>query len=537
MPFLDARRIPDGATLETDVCIVGAGAAGCTLARELAGQDFKVFLIESGGIRYDGRIQALAKGELASDFGFPLDDTRVRGFGGTTAIWMGACRPLDAYDFEPHDWVPYSGWPFGRSELDPYYARAQVVCQIGPPTYELQDWEEPDAQELPLDPQCIDTQLFQISPPTRFARAYREAIFSAPNITTLLHANVLEIDTTDNTRVATSVRIATFNRTRFRVGARLFVLAVGGVEAPRLLLASNRRNPAGLGQEHDLVGRFFMDHPRLESAVLHLNDAPTRMRLYRVHASHRVAPPTAIEGFLSIASEALARERMVRCAFQVPPHWRSYPEFHSNGVMALRQIAWAIRAGHVPYRWPHRVRTALAGARAVALTALRRLGEGHMSRADFVLTACGEQAPNPASRVVLAETRDYFGAPQPRLDWQLSEIDLRSIRRANEILASAVKAAGIGCVTSLIDSNGKSRNLRGGFHHMGTTRMHRDPRQGVVDPDCRVHGMANLFIAGSATFPTGGYANPTLTIVALALRLADHIRDQLRNGPPPVNVC
>jgi len=506
------------------------------MARELTGQAFKVCLIESGGIRYDGRTQALARGELAGDFGFPLDETRVRGFGGTTAIWQGACRPLDAFDFEPHDWVPFSGWPFGRSVLDPYYARAQAVCEIGPPTYELQDWEESDAQRLPLDPRWINTHVFQISPPTRFARAYRQAIFSAPNITTLLYANVLDIETTDNARVATAVRIGTLSGTRFRVGARFFVLAVGGVEAPRLLLASNRQNAKGLGQEHDLVGRFFMDHPRLESAVLHLDDAPARMRLYSVHASQRVAPPTAIEGFLSIASETLAKERMVRCAFQVPPHWRSYPEFHSKGVMALRQIGWAIRARHIPYQWPHRLRTVLAGARAVALTGLRRLGEARTSRAEFVLTACGEQSPNPESRVVLGSTRDQFGAPQARLDWQLSEIDLRSIRRANEILASAVEAAGIGHVTSLIDSNGKSRKLRSGFHHMGTTRMHRDPTQGVVDPDCRVFGMANLFIAGSATFPTGGYANPTLTIIALALRLADHIRDQLCNGPP-VNIC
>ena len=506
------------------------------MARELAGQAFRVCLIESGGIRYDGRTQALARGEVASHFGFPLDETRVRGFGGTTAIWQGACRPLDAFDFEPHDWVPYSGWPFGRSELDQYYARAQVVCEIGPPSYEVQDWEESDAQRLPLDSQCVNTHIFQISPPTRFASAYRQAIASAPNITTLLYANVLEVETTDNTRVATAVRVGTLNGVQFRVAARLFVLAVGGVEAPRLLLASNRHSAAGLGQEHDLVGRFFMDHPRLESAVLHLNDAPTRMQLYRVHASHRVSPPTAIEGFLNIGYEVLAKERIVRCAFQVPPYWRSHPEFHSNGVMALRQIAWAIRAQHVPYRWPHRLQAVLAGARAVALTGLRRLGETRRSRAEFVLTACSEQAPNPASRVVLGETRDHFGAPQARLDWQLSEIDLRSIRRGTEILASAVEAAGIGHVTSLIDSNGKSRKLRGGFHHMGTTRMHRDPTQGVVDPNCRVFGMANLFIAGSATFPTGGYANPTLTIVALALRLADHIRDQLCNGPP-VNIC
>jgi hypothetical protein len=303
-----------------------------------------------------------------------------------------------------------------------------------------------------------------------------------------------------------------------------------------LLLCSNSRNPAGLGQEHDLVGRFFMDHLRLESAVLHLTDPTISMRLYRVHMAQRVEPPTAIEGFLSVGYAALAEERLLRCAFQVPPHWRSYPEFHSRSVMAIRQLVWALRAGQVPYRWRNRLGTVVSGVRAVALTGLRRLGEARAPRSRFVLTACSEQAPNPASRVVLAETRDQFGARRARLEWQLSELDLRTIRCANAILAAAVQAAGIGHVTSLIDADGKSRTLRSGFHHMGTTRMHADPTQGVVDANCRVHGVANLFIAGSSTFPTGGYANPTLTIIALALRLAEHLRDQLCNGPS-VPIC
>jgi choline dehydrogenase-like flavoprotein len=494
-----------------------------------------VCLIESGGLKGHAGTQSLAKGELANGFGFPLDETRVRGFGGTTAIWQGACRPLDAFDLEPHDWIPHSGWPFTRAELDPYYARAQAVCEIGPPSYELEDWEEADATRLPLDPRWVETQIFQISPPTRFAQVYRQAIFSAPNITTLLYANVLEIETTDTTRVVTGVRVGTLNGSRLTVRARVYVLAVGGVETPRLLLSSNRHNPAGLGQEHDLVGRFFMDHPRLESAVLQLKDPATRMRLYGVHSSNG-ATPTAVEGFLSIARATLAEQRMGRCAFQVPPAWRSYPEFHSAGVMALRQIGWAVRARQIPYQWPHRLRTVVAGARAVVLTGIRRLQEARESQSQFVLTACAEQAPNPLSRVVLADTRDAFGVRRARLEWRLSDFDLWTIRRGTEVLASAVQAAGLGQVTSLIDANGKSRKLRAGFHHMGTARMHRDPSQGVVDPNCRVHGVSNLFIAGSAIFPTGGYANPTLTIIALALRLAEHVRDQLCSGPP-ASIC
>jgi choline dehydrogenase-like flavoprotein len=333
--IVDARSITDGATVETDVCIVGAGAAGCTLARELSGQPFRVCLIESGGLRMDPETQLLAEGEVTGDLTFPLDETRVRGFGGTTAIWAGSCRPLDDTDFQVHHWIPFSGWPFSRAHLEPYYARAQTVCQIGPPTYEVEDWEDPEAPRLPLNPERIATHIFQISPPTRFGKTYREAIHRAPNVTMLSYGNVLEVETSENARTATLVRVATLRGTVFTVRARLFVLAGGGVENPRLLLLSNRTKRVGLGNDHDLVGRFFIDHMRIESAELCLVDPRTHMRMYGVHSSRQGMGATRVEGLLSVADAVLEKE-------QITPnfiHQASWP-----------CVTWCERRGPARYR-------------------------------------------------------------------------------------------------------------------------------------------------------------------------------------------
>ncbi len=526
---VDARTLPDHARIETDVCIVGAGAAGITLAREFGGQPFRVCLLESGGPRADHATQALYQGELSGHPGFPLDETRATGFGGSTSQWHGSCRPLDDVDFQVRDWVPFSGWPFPRSHLEPFYVRAQAVCQIGPFTYDARDWADATSPSLPLRPGRVDTHIVQISRPARFGTIYRSAIRHAPNITTLFYGSAVSLETTDDARLATHLRVATLQGKGFTIAARVFILAAGGIETPRLLLLSRTRRPTGLGNDHDLVGRFFMDHLRLEFGELRLADPARYSRLYSVHHARRLGRRTKIEGFLAIGDGLAAQEGLVRCAVQIPPRWRARPEFHSEGTMALEQLVRAIGRGATPYKWDKRLRTVLAHLDDVAVTAFWRLVEALDAKKRLVTTTYVEQIPNPDSRVTLAATRDALGRPRVRLDWRLSAIELRTIRRANEILADELRMAGAGTLALPRGDNGRypPQSLRGGYHHMGTTRMHPDPAQGVVDAACRLHGVANVFVAGSATFPTGGYAHPTLTIVALALRLADHVRAQM----------
>jgi hypothetical protein len=288
------------------------------------------------------------------------------------------------------------------------------------------------------------------------------------------------------------------------------------------LLLSNRALNCGLGNEHDLVGRFYADHPRMTAGVLTLFDAPRYRPLYTMHTARRAGRSITVEGFLAIGDELSAQERLLRCGFHLPARWRSFPAFNSRAVNGLRQIVRGKRNG-VRYRWPQYALQIARGMDAVALTSYRWLTNSpDDGRHGLLFVVHSEQAPNPDSRVQLVETRDRLDRRTVRVNWRLGELDLRTIRRGTALLAREVERAGIGTVAVQLD--GKNVVLRDGFHHMGTTRMHTNPALGVVDQNARVHSTANLYIAGSAVFPTGGYANPTLTLVALAIRLADHLK-------------
>ncbi len=266
--FVDAHTVLPGTLIEADVCIVGAGAAGTTLARELIGTHFEVCLLESGGLEFDQHTQSLYRGE---NVGFPyysLDAVRLRYFGGTTNHWMGACRPLDPIDFESRPWVPYSGWPFDKSHLDPFYIRAHSICQLGPYEYDPATWETEENPQLPILGGRVATAMCQNSPPTRFGQVYREEIKRAPNIQTYLFANVVKIETSSTAQKVVRIHVATLQGNKFWVSARLFILATGAIENPRLLLASNEVQSTGLGNKNDLVGRFFMEHLKVPGGYI-----------------------------------------------------------------------------------------------------------------------------------------------------------------------------------------------------------------------------------------------------------------------------
>jgi choline dehydrogenase-like flavoprotein len=515
--FVDARSLPDDTTVATDVCIVGAGPAGIALARELAGLRCRVCVLEGGGFGLDRRSQSLLAGEVAGQRHAPLTDGRVAGFGGTTLVWSGACRPLDRTDFEPRSWVPDSGWPFGSDELEPYYRRAHTLCELGPYEYGAEAWRKAGEPLATFPEEALHSIVFQFSP-TRFGTRYRHEIGRAPNLTTFLHASATEVELAHDGSSVIGVRAAMLRGTRLRVRARVVVLAGGGIENARLLLASRGVLACGVGNQHDLVGRYFMEHLYLVAGRLDLAN-PGRFGLYRAH--RRAA--TTIEGGLALSDGTARRERLLRGVFLFPPTFRALPEFDSPAVVSFQHLVRALRVGSLPYRVGHHAKQVAFGLDKVVLSAARALAERRQPRRWVATRFCGEQAPNRDSRVRLSDARDALGRPRARLEWRLSELDWTSIRRAHELLAAGASASGLGelsLVRSLDD-------VVACCHHLGTTRMHVEPCRGVVDPTCRVHGLPNLYVAGSSVFPTGGYANPTLTIVALALRLADHLKAEI----------
>lgn len=502
----DTRTLENGSLIEGDLCIVGAGAAGITLARAWIGRGQRVLLLEGGGFDYDARMQDLYRGEIVGLPYFPLQAARLHYFGGTTGHWAGFCSTLDPLDCAVRDWVPYSGWPITRAELDPYYARAVGVVQIGPNEWTAAEWQRRDSTLVPfaLDPQIAWTKMWQFSAPARFGTLYRGAIVGARDVHLFTYANVVEVQANEGATAVDALRVRTLEGKEHRVRAKRYVLACSTIQNARLLLASNQQSRRGLGNGNDLVGRFFMEHLEMPSGnLVTLGRTPPPIRMYDFAFGR-----TRARGEIALTADVQREQRILNSTVALEPA--------PLGDAGQSTFQWA-----TPDVVEHmRTERVVPDSTASAARAAPR---------TFHLLTRQEQAPNPLSRVTLSSERDALGMPRPRLDWRLTPLDRRSFRGFYEALGRELGRAGIGRLQMndwVMDAADAPwpKSLGGGWHHMGTTRMHADPKQGVVDANCRVHGIANLYIAGAAVYPTAGCVNPTLTLIALTLRLSDHLQ-------------
>jgi len=487
--LIDARTLADGAEITADVCIVGAGAAGITLALELRNSGLAVALLAGGLEKPGDAYQNLYRGRMTGIDTWDLHRMRVRAFGGTTHHWGGWCRPLSPEDFERRAWMPGSGWPVTYAEMVPYYRRAQETVQIGGFSYD--PVAVADALGMPIlgfDPDVVETRFYQYSPPTRFGTVYRQAIASAPDVRAYLDAHLTEI-VLDGPRARVShLACRTLGGTRFTVTAARHVLALGGLENPRMLLASNRQLPEGVANRSGQVGRWFMEHPHYYSAPAMIVDARNDLRFYRaVHDVDVEARPTRVRAGIALSAA-------VRAAEKLPNFTCTLDTGDATG--ATGSVAPGVADGLLARRGSHVVR----------------------------LSARTEQTPDPDSAVTLGEGVDALGLPRLELHWSVRDEDDRALRRAFEIVAAELGRASLGRLWVPTEDGRFSWDPQPGGHHMGTTRMDTSPDRGVVDADSRCHDVANLYLAGGSVFPTGGDANPTLTIVALAHRLADHLK-------------
>ena len=529
----DARELAGGTTESADICLVGAGVAGVSIARQLIDGPARVLLLESGGLAFTKSLrslptvlsrhlrgeQSLAGGRNAGQSYYPLRFTRARTLGGSSRAWAShglQAAPLDAIDFEERDGLPDHGWPFGRDELEPYYEQAQRECNLGPFEYDVDPWEARGlGRPLPLDEDRVRSTMFQFGLDSAFNRQEGE-LAAAGNVQVLLHATVTRIVLDRHGRVD-HLQCATLDGDHFMVRAGTFVLAAGAIETARLLLVSDDVQPGGIGNEHDLVGRYFMEHPDVEGGVL-IPDPDLDPETFQLYLTQEIGPHLNTHAMLRLSDDLLRRERLLNSVTRLRPTHRSALE---EAVRSARTVRRSLHHG-VPTAG-----LATHGVRAVrgAPTIVRHGSAKRSAPPDaYGLDIMAEQAPNPESRVRLGRRRDRLGMPTTVLDWRLGERDWASIRRTVELLGDSLREAGIGEVVPTLSESSPPSPVYGNWHHLGTTRMHRDPAHGVVDERCRVHGVDNLYISGGSVLPTGGYANPTLTIAALALRLADHLR-------------
>lgn len=513
--FIDYNESDAPADLRADLCIVGAGAAGITLASALAHSGMNVCVIESGGLSLAQEIQSLYDGNSVGMGSASPSACRLRYFGGTTNHWQGWCAPLQEIDFQTRSWVPQSGWPLSRADLDPYYEHARRLCQIGPVEGELAS-----VGPLPrFDPDKFDINFWHFSPPTRFGSVYRESLAKAARVSVVLHCNVYKIETNATATAVRALRVRTLTgEKKGTILADNYILACGGMENTRMLLLTNEVDRAGLANRCGLLGKYFTQHIEAVVGRIASADAAGIAETF----GQRSFADGLIRAHPALSAKAQQAGGLLNAGFAI-----NAENNYSAGYKTLMHLRMDLTSARWPGELGSKLWSVVTDLDALAGDLYRRsLGQVE----SLTLDIKAEQAPNSASTLSLDSSRDAFGLPRLRVDWRLSPLDKRSIAAATQKVAAELGRLKLGRLKlepwMYTASPSWPDRLWGGCHHMGTTRMSHEASMGIVDPNCRVHGIANLYVAGSSVFPTGGYVPPTLTIVALALRLADYLKSQ-----------
>jgi choline dehydrogenase-like flavoprotein len=560
--FVDARTMPSGAVTSADVCVVGAGPIGMSVAQQLARSGLRVALLESGGLEQDAAANAL--GQVAEiDFGNVTDLGNTRQVGGNANAWQVRAGlgwrgvrlvPLSPVDFTERPGVADSGWPITFDSLEKYFLRAQDVFALPRIGYDAHAWAGGVTEGLVPDGRDMRSAVYQFGTGAVFVDDARKDLEASPLVTLYHHASALELLTDDAGGRVTGVRVASQPGREMTFSAGHVVVAAGCVTTTQLLLSSDRVQPGGLGNGNDLVGRYFMDHLMLTGGKLRPTSpaAFERMSLYDI----RVVDGTPVMGHLQLSDDVIERESLLNLSMILLPRERHYERHQAlserqeagvSGALALRE---ALLRRTLPRR--EDVGHVFRGADGVVKRALdstlfpkAKLGRGGWSQLPrksrrfetFEVINQVEQAPHRDNRIMLSKDRNQLGARKFAVDWRWHDEDVAATMRAQEVFAREVRRAGWGELDiARVDGRPVVRSYSSS-HFMGTTRMSADPGSGVVNESCAVHGVPNLFIAASSVFPTGGFANATLTTMALALRVADQVALLARRSPPSVSTA
>ncbi|WP_143308722.1 FAD-dependent oxidoreductase, partial [Candidatus Entotheonella palauensis] len=517
-----------------DLCIVGSGPAGLTVANELAASGLRLCVLESGQLKFtkhgDTLRQVKSEGIRIKDY------SRERILGGASTTWAGLASPLDPVDFRPRPFLRYSGWPISRDDLLPYYEKASraygfaSLKHFGSEGFsEVKAGNDREFQWTDLE----EKTFLAAAKPQNFGRMFR-SIFSQPGIDLYLDATLIRLERDDSAPCIAHGVVCTSTGHSAMVEAAVFILATGGIENARILLNSHDGCPQGLGNEYDQVGRYFMNHPKDPYGLIHLNEPLHELPYYfgclfqgyagygGIRLNERVqAEQNCLNSYVRFEplfpwSDNRGVESLIFLVKRSTLLFETWKARGKERIVSLRDYAetgddtelqndrktwwdWIGLFGAISANLPMVLRYVFARLREGAHPAIRVI-----RMRNFM-----EMEPHPENRIVLSDEQDVYGQPVPHVFHQTTELDRQSLIVLHHALAAEVRKMGFGELSSELETDDPWPIAYDASHHLGTTRMGTDPATSVVTPDCRLHSVENVYMAGASVFPTSGCANPT----------------------------
>ncbi len=510
--FKDLKNFSTNTNLEYDICIIGSGPAGISLAKELSDSNYKITILESGGLETEDEYQELNNGENSGPSYLSLYSSRLRCFGGAGKLWAGVCAPYKKDEFNKKSFINLSGWPISLSDLEEYYTKAgEMLGIVHSKFYDKSllgnTLKEKSFKEFNRKDSFLSANVFQISSPENrdLAEKYRTIFESSKSIDVIFHSTVTELNLTNDTSGIESVSIADLNGKKSKIKAKLFVLACGALENPRILLMSNKLNKNGIGNNNGLVGSCFMSHPGVNDVA----------QIYKESPDECVAKNQNNKNFkykvvYEMSSKQRFEQKTLRHSLSISPSkdlldksTYTNNRFFSEGIKLFENTNFL-----------HKILCFFKS-------------ENEYLPKNWNLSVGLEQPPRLSNKLKLHKTKDDLGMPKIDMHWDdISQIEKETVIKSTETMARELGLLGIGKIKFKNELlSGESYKIDDPInHHIGTTRMSNSPKTGVVDKNCKVFGVSNLYIAGSSVFPTSSIVNPTYTIIALSLRLGKYIK-------------